>query len=47
MLPHDPNSEMGNSGAQTYVKLSMNIVNYVSGKEHDKQNELEEKYFQI
>jgi hypothetical protein len=45
MLPHDPNSEMGNSVAQTYVKLSMNIVNYVSGKEHDKQNELEEKIF--
>jgi hypothetical protein len=45
MLPHDPNSEMGNSVAQIYIKLSMNIVNYVSDKEHDKQNELEEKIF--
>ncbi len=45
MLPPDPNSEIGNSVAQTYVGLSMNIVNYVSGKEPDKQNELEEKIF--
>lgn len=45
MLPTDPNSEIANSVAKTYVTLSTNIVNYVSGKEPAKQNELEEKIF--
>ncbi len=44
-LPPDVNSELGNSIANTYATLTRNIVNYVSGKEQDKQNELEEKIF--